>query len=95
MHPRYYEGVVYLYPDENWETVPSDRPMALRDDGDGGYVTKWELEGEPPTDAEIEAALTEKDAKAAAKEEAIKQLLLDPALVDLYGKIKTLMEAKK
>jgi len=88
MHPRYYEGVVYLHPEADWTLSPHDRPLVLQDDGAGSYVRHWGLAGEPPTDAEITAALAEKDGAADAEVLRVATYADDPEVTDGLTAIK-------
>ena len=58
LHPRFHDAVRYLY----GFNVDFRRDCIVRDDGAGPVVEQWNLPNSPPTDAEIDAQLTQIDA---------------------------------
>jgi hypothetical protein len=88
LHPRYYEGVMYLHPEVDWSVAPHERPVMMQNDGAGAYVSKWELAGVPPTNTEIEAALAEKDGTADAEVMRVATFAEDPEVADGLNAVK-------
>jgi len=82
MHPRYYEGVVYLHPEVDWTGPPQSQPLILQNNGAGPFIVYWGLPGEPPTDAEITTALAEKDGAADAEVLRVATFSDDPEVVE-------------
>lgn len=80
MHPRFHDAVALLHPGVDFRS-----DLRVENDGDGPKLAAWNLPGEPPTAAEIDALLPVLDAPpvplsvpaAAAKIALLRAGLLD------------------
>lgn len=57
MHERFIEAVMHLFPGQSVKGILVDHR-----DGEGLQIAAWPFEGEPPTDAQVEALLPAIDA---------------------------------
>jgi hypothetical protein len=60
LNPRFAEAFRHLHPHADMHD-----DIVVQDDGMGPYLARWNLSGDPPSDAQIEQALIELDAAAA------------------------------
>jgi hypothetical protein len=58
-----WKALAHLYPD-----AEPLRDYAIVDEGAGPYIAVWSLPGEPPTQAELDAAIVAYDAAAATRD---------------------------
>jgi hypothetical protein len=84
LHPRFAEAVRRGHPNA------SRRDVVVRDDGEGPYLAEWNLPGEPPTDAEIDAALAVIDAEKAR----LAEISSDVDLTDLQDRMRSATAAQ-
>jgi hypothetical protein len=84
LHPRFAEAVRSIHPSATF------RDVVVRDDGQGPYLAEWNLSGEPPTDAEIDAALVAVDAEKAR----LAEISADVDLSDLRDRLRSASAAQ-
>jgi len=71
LYPGFADAVNFLYPGA------MGRDVILQDDGAGPYLKAWNLPGNPPTDAEVDAALAQIPAAQIAADKVLAKTILD------------------